>query len=289
MTTPPRFGVVLLTMGSRPNELATAVRSALDQEGVVVDVVVVGNGWQPTGLPDGVHLLGLPENVGAPAGRNAGVPHVSGELLFFLDDDAELPTRDFLARIAAVFAAEPDVALIQPRVVDPEGRPSPRRWTPRLRVGDPTRSSDVTSVWEGAVAARRDLFERVGGWPEKFWWGHEGIDLAWAMWDADARVRYAGDIVVHHPAVSATRHDFAYRVIARNRIWLARRRLPLPLAAVYLTVWTLLTAARVHSSTGLRQSWRGVVEGFREDPGLRRPMRWRTVLRLTKAGRPPVI
>ncbi len=87
----PRYGVVVLTMGSRPADLDRGLRSLLAQRDVDLDVVVVGNGWQPTGLPDGVKAHGLPENLGIPAGRNAGVPLVSGDLLFFLDDDASLP------------------------------------------------------------------------------------------------------------------------------------------------------------------------------------------------------
>ena len=69
----PRYGVVVLTMGNRPDDLDRGLRSLLAQRDVDLDVVVVGNGWQPTGLPDGVKAHGLPENVGIPAGRNAGV------------------------------------------------------------------------------------------------------------------------------------------------------------------------------------------------------------------------
>ena len=87
----PRLGAVVLTMGNRPDDLDRALTSLLGQTGVELDVVVVGNGWQPTGLPPGVRGHRLPENLGIPAGRNAGVPLVEGELLFFLDDDARLP------------------------------------------------------------------------------------------------------------------------------------------------------------------------------------------------------
>jgi GT2 family glycosyltransferase len=51
-------------------------------------------------------------------------------LLFFLDDDACLPEDDILARMAAQFAVDPTLGMIQPRVVDPAGGPR-RRWTPR--------------------------------------------------------------------------------------------------------------------------------------------------------------
>ena len=101
----PSYGVVVLTMGTRHDELQRGLQSLLAQQGVELDIVVVGNSWQPVGLPQGVRALGLSENLGIPAGRNAGVPMVSGEFLFFLDDDAWLPDPMFLRTIAERFAA----------------------------------------------------------------------------------------------------------------------------------------------------------------------------------------
>jgi len=95
-----KIGVVVLTTGRRPEELALALDSVLAQRGVDLDPVVVGNGWEPEGLPDGVRGVGLAVDQGAPAGRNAGVPHVDGELVFFLDDDASLAEPDALAQVA---------------------------------------------------------------------------------------------------------------------------------------------------------------------------------------------
>ena len=103
----PHFGVVVLTMGQRPEDLRRGLESVLAQEGVTTDIVVVGNGWVPDGLPNGVRGHALPENVGIPAGRNAGVPQVSGDLLFFLDDDASLDRVDTLARFAAPVPGAP--------------------------------------------------------------------------------------------------------------------------------------------------------------------------------------
>ena len=283
------YGAVVLTMGQRPAELRRGLESLLRQRGVDLDVVVVGNAWQPEGLPQGVKAVGLAENVGIPGGRNAGVDAVEGDLLFFLDDDAELPDDDALARLAALFDADPRLGLVQPRVVDPTGRPAPRRWVPRLRVGDPARSSPATSVWEGAVAIRRGVFERAGRWPASFFYAHEGIDLAWRVWDLGATVWYVGDVVVHHPAVAPTRHPYFHRLNARNRVWIARRNLPTPLVPVYLAVWIALTLARERSPAALRAWFAGFREGVRTPYGLRRPMRWRTVVKMTRMGRPPVI
>ncbi len=285
----PTFGVVVLTMGNRPDDLNRGLASVLNQREVQLDVVVVGNGWQPVGLPDGVKAHGLGENLGIPAGRNAGVSLVEGDLLFFLDDDACLPADDILARMAMQFAADPTLGMIQPRVVDAKGRGAPRRWTPRVRVGDPARSSPAMNVWEGAVAIRRDAFEFAAGWPEPFWYAHEGIELAWRVWDGGFHVRYDGEIVVHHPAIQPTRHAEFYRYQARNRVWLARRNLPLPVGVLYVLVWAGVSALRLPSRTALTETLRGYRIGLTEPGGERRPMRWRTIWRMTRAGRPPVI
>jgi len=291
MTAPERaaFGAVVLTMGNRPEDLDRGLRSLLAQRDVDLDVVVVGNGWVPVGLPPGVQSCALGENQGIPAGRNAGVPLVAGDLLFFLDDDAELPSDDVLARMAAEFAADPRLGLIQPRVVDPDGRTAPRRWTPRIRVGDPGRSSPAMNIWEGAVAVRRAAFDFAEGWPEPFWYAHEGIELAWRVWDAGYHVRYDGEIEVHHPAIQPTRHAEFYRFQARNRVWLARRNLPLPVGLAYVLAWAAVGASRLRSREAVVETLRGYRIGLHENGGERRPMRWRTVWRMARAGRPPII
>jgi GT2 family glycosyltransferase len=276
-------------MGQRPEELRKAVRSVLDQRDVDVDVVVVGNGWEPTGLPEGVRTVSLQDNVGIPAGRNAGASLVRGDLLFFLDDDAVLPTDDVLATIASRFAEHKHLGLLQPRIADPHGARPPRRWTPRLRVGDPERSSYATVVWEGAVALRAEVFRRAGGWADEFFYAHEGIDLTWRVWDTGSVAWYAGDIVVHHPANDPARNELYYRYNARNRVYVARRNLPVPLMPLYLAAWIALTVIRLRPRSALPIWFGGLLEGMRTPCGRRRPLKWRTILRMSLAGRPPVV
>jgi GT2 family glycosyltransferase len=285
-----RFGCVVLTAGRRPDDLRAAIESLLAQRGVEVDVVVVGNGCEPAGVFDGVRVVALPADVGIPAGRNAGVPHVRGELLFFLDDDARLAAPDALARVAAEFAGDPALGMLQLHVepLIPGGARS-RDWIPRLRNGDPGRSSAITVVWEGAVAIRRDVFERVGGWPAPFRFVHEGVDLGWRVMDAGCDVRYAGDVVVLHPSPSGTPHGYSYYFGARNRVWLARRYLPLPLGALYVTAFALRTVPRLKSRRAVQEAARGYRDGLRGAGPGRSPLRGRTLVRMTRAGRPPIM
>lgn len=283
------WGCVVLTQGGRPEVLDRAVRSLLRQRGVEVDVAVVGNGWKPTGLPEGVKGVHLERDEGIPAGRNAGVPAVDGELLFFLDDDAELAEDDALARVERLLG--PDVGLVQLRVEPNDGGRRSSDWSPRLGGGDPSRSGDVTAVWEGAVAMPRAVFERVGGWPSEFRFVHEGVDLAWRVMDAGLKVHYAGDITALHPPppLHPTRHAYSTYYGARNRVWLARRHLPLPLGVVYASTFLLRALPRLGAQRERQALLRGYRDGLREPCGPRHRLRARTLWRMTRAGRPPIL
>jgi GT2 family glycosyltransferase len=283
------IGCVVLTAGRRPDDLRASVESLLRQTHLDRSIMVVGNGGDPGPLPENVRTTTLPPGLGIPAGRNAGAAHVGGELLFFLDDDAALAEPDALARVAALFATEPRLGLVQLGVLAREGGARSRDWVPRLRVGDPRRPSEVTVVWEGAVAIRRSLFDAVGGWPADFRFVHEGVDLGWRVMDADFRVRYAGDIAVLHPSPSGRPHGYSYYFGARNRVWLARRHLPLPLGVLYVTVFALRTVPRLKSGRALREAARGYRDGMRGPAGPSRRLRARTLIRMCRAGRPPIM
>lgn len=287
MTLP--VGCVLLSQGNRPDELLRAIASVLAQQDVEVSVVVVGNGWDPVGLPAEVLTVALAENVGVPEGRNVGAAAVAGDVLLFLDDDIELVGDDLLSRVVAQFGADDSLAVVQPRAVDPGGTATARRHVPRLRAGDPERSGDVAWFWEGASFIRRSAFDAAGGWPGEFFYGHEGIELAWRFVDAGCRIRYDAGLVVHNPPADPFRGPHHRFMDARNRVWVARRNLPVPLVVAYLTVWGAATLARSVRGGGAGAALRGFREGLRSDCGPRRPIRWRTVWRLTRLGRPPIV
>lgn len=288
------FGVVVLSQGKRLDELNRGFESLLAQKGVELDVVCVGNGWEPNGIPPSVKRLGLPENLGIPAGRNAGVPHVKGEFLFFLDDDAWLPDETSLMRMAQLMRTKPKIGLIQPRVEEPGGPESPKRWIPRLKKGEAEHSSNVFSVWEGAVCMQRKAFDACGGWPAPFWYAHEGIELAWRVWDVGYTVWYMGDLAVAHPVIDPRRHDEYFYMNARNRVWLARRNLPWPFNWAYVGTWTLMQCMRWANKPGQLKPWfKGWRDGWKLNPWGdsedQRKLSSRGVLRMPRHGRPPII
>ncbi|MEU3725583.1 glycosyltransferase [Streptomyces sp. NPDC031705] len=294
MTTPMRLGAVIITMGNRPDELKALLESVARQEGDPVEVVVVGQGVQVPGLPEGVRTVELPENLGIPGGRNAGIEAFGPggtdvDALLFLDDDGLLERTDTAELCRQAFARDPRLGIVSFRIADPETGTTQRRHVPRLRASDPMRSSRVTTFLGGANAVRTKVFEQVGTLPGEFFYAHEETDLAWRALDAGWLIDYRADMVLLHPATAPSRHAVYHRMVARNRVWLARRNLPAPLVPVYLGVWLALTLVRRPSVPALKAWFGGFKEGWTTPCGPRRPMRWRTVWRLTRLGRPPVI
>ena len=289
----PRVGVVMMTMGNRPDDLRIALDSLLSQRGVELDVVLLGNGWDPAEnpwpFPPGVRPIYSAENLGIPEGRNVAARECVGEYLFFYDDDAVLPNDHVLLDMVTEMEKDPRNAVIGPLGQDPTGKPTPRRWIPRLRVAGGGRPGPATWFLEGIHMSRRSAFEQVGGWPGHFFYGHEGIDLAWRLIDAGWVIQYVPSITVHHPATAPSRHAVYYRMNARNRVWVAKRNLPAPLVPIYLADWAAITLLRVKEREALKVWFKGFAEGIRQPAGERRVMSWRTVAQLTKLGRPPLL
>ncbi|MFF5423814.1 MULTISPECIES: glycosyltransferase family 2 protein [unclassified Streptomyces] len=289
----PRVGVAVLTMGTRPAELRALLDSVARQDEPATRVVVIGNG---TGslpeLPDGVTGVELPENRGVSGGRNVAIETLRGfgdvDVLVDLDDDGLLVDTDVFRRLADLYEADPALGIVSFRIADETGE-TQRRHVPRLGAKDPMRGGEVTTFLGGGHGLSMRMLDRVGGWPEEFFFTHEETDLAWRALDAGWKVRYAPELLLQHPKTSPARHAVYYRMTARNRVWLAKRNLPALLVPLYLAVWTLLTLARTRSLPGLRAWFAGFAEGLRRPCGPRHPMRWSTVLRMTRLGRPPII
>jgi GT2 family glycosyltransferase len=283
-----KLSCVILTMGDRGEELERAIGSALAQRDADVEVIVVGNGADVV-APDGVTVIGLAENVGVAAGRNAGVAAASGDVILFLDDDGWYSGPGAGRHVAGRFAAEPELAVLSFRVVDPDTGAGARWHVPRLRAGDPGRSSVVTTFAGGTCAVRRSAFVAAGGLPEAFFYAHEETDLAWRLLGLGYRLEYDAAVVVCHHVLPNARHAGFYRLDGRNRVLLARRNLPWPLAWAYLLDWFAVTVLRERSAQAVRAWAQGFAVGWRMDPGERQALSLRTVWRMIRAGRPPVI
>jgi GT2 family glycosyltransferase len=138
---------------------------------------------------------------------NNGIERTEGELLAFTDDDCIVGT-DWLAKIAAAFAAEPDGDLLYGQVLPAGDTPDDVRKTPMLEIPEPRRLSrgeGFQVFGMGAnFAARRRLFTRIGPFDTVL--GGGGALRSSQDFDLAYRAYKGGSVIILRPEVTL-RHD----------------------------------------------------------------------------------
>ena len=127
---------------------------------------------------------------GPAANRNAGASTASGTYLVFVDDDC-IPEHDLLAGYASAIVE--GVAVYEGRITCKAGIDSPRKTSPVNLAGG--------TLWSCNFAIRHDVFERLGGFDERFPIAHlEDADLRDRILDAGMSIAFVGGASVDHPA-----------------------------------------------------------------------------------------
>lgn len=163
-------------------------------------------------------LVEADENRGFGAGANLGMSHATGEVVLLLNPDTWVGPATRPA-IEAFFDAHPDAGILGCGLFDPDGLPlisarhfySPatvamRRMAPVSKTVSEFELLDhafahperVDWVAGSGMAIRRDAFETVGGFDEKFFLYFEDVDLCLRMWLAGFEVWHDRDAPVFH-------------------------------------------------------------------------------------------
>jgi len=284
-----RLTWIVLTMGDRWPEVDRAVSSLLDDDSQS-DVVLVLNGVDGPApeFGDRVRVVALRENQGVPGGRSAGMQAVDSDvaLVGFLDDDARLASRGVAATTREMFRKSTRTAVVSFRIQDETGATA-RRHVPRPGHRGFDKGGRVSAFLGGACVVRRSACDAVGGYWSDLFYSHEELDLSWRLIDAGHDIVYEPDCLVDHPKTDIARHHDGWHRTGRNRVWVARRNLPGAVCLVHTLVW--LPTGLLRAPRGCRGDyWRGWLSGWTRRVE-RSPMSWRTVLRLTRLGRPPII
>lgn len=232
---------------------AEAVRTALaGAPGLVHEVIVMDND-----SPDGsaarlrdafgddprVRVMESGGNVGFSAANNLGAARATGRVLFFLNPDT-LVHGDAVTRLAAYLDAHPEAGAVGPRVLNADGTDQvstapfesvgsilhhcfpvvPRARVPALgaRADGP---AEVDIVKGCALALRRDAFDAVGGWDERYFMYAEENELCLALRQAGyVNVFVPGAVITHYGgAASADRYAEQQVLASQSSVAFLRR------------------------------------------------------------------
>jgi len=199
--------------------------SARPDESVVIDNQA--EGWEPPGDlrgRDGIRVISRRDNPGYSASCNSGASAAAGGELLFLNADVRLG-HDCLERTQEALHAAPDVGIVSPRLIRPDGSldhachrglPTPlaalayksrlSRLAPRSRRLsrytmswlDPLTEHDVEACTGAFMLMPRSVLDGVGGWDERYRFYAEDLDLCVRVAEAGRRVRYVGTTTAIH-------------------------------------------------------------------------------------------
>ena len=256
---------VVITTKDRRDDLRTALRSAVAQEGPV-DVLVVDDG-STDGTADMVRAE-FPEvrlersetSRGYIAQRNAAARLAGADVVISIDDDAEFRSPRSVADTLADFD-HPRIGAVAIPGIDV-------RHSPAVLQAPPDKNGVwiVPSYWGTAHAVRRELFLELGGYREELREMFEEVDLCLRMLDAGYVTRLGRAQPLHHYESPKRARPRKVYYVWRNNIWHAWRNVPLPYApvrAAKILATGLVWGVRKRE---LGTVLRGLGSGLREGP-----------------------
>lgn len=245
-------------------------------EGLALDVIVVDNassdGSQQM-LCDDYPWVALTENdhnVGFARANNVGAARASAPLLLLLNSDAAVLPGTLRAAVAYM-DAHPRVVIAGLRLLNddltpqPSGRelpsllstivgllPVPVDWRiaydRRRNRRDDAVDGTVGEVSGAAMVVRRDVFQRLGGFDERYYFFGEDIDLCWRARETGGDVAYIAAARAIHTWGGARGRTPSLRqalLSQRAQYLLLRRHAPVWQAEVLRIFLVALTVARL--------------------------------------------
>lgn len=188
--------------------------SQLDQAGELLqEVIVVNNAStedyskvreyisQIPALP--IKYFDAPGNLGVAKGRNYAITKSTAPLLIMLDDDAVLQNKDCLVNLVREFetsnTSRPK-AIVSFKVLYYDTLEMQVNGLPHKKYNEYKDKSFFETYFYagGAHAVRREVIDRLGDYPEDFFYGMEEYDLSYRIIDAGYTIVYSDGVVMLH-------------------------------------------------------------------------------------------
>ena len=174
------------------------------------------------------------ENSGFAGGCNTGVRHARGSIVGFINNDAR-PAPQWIRAAVDVLQHDRSIASVASKVLDWEGTRIDyvdgsltwfgmgyKREVERPDTGEWDTPRDVLFGTGAAMFVRKDAYEDVGGFDERFFMFYEDVDLGWRFNLLGWRVRYEPGSVAFHKHHASMNKFGSYRetfLLERNALY----------------------------------------------------------------------
>lgn len=122
--------------------------------------------------------------------RNAGVERAKGEWIVFIDDDC-LAEPDYLEAYSKAIKNHPEVSLFEGKIFP--DRPK-RTWAETC-----PENSSGGMFWTSNLCIKKKVFEKLGGFDERFEIAYEDVDLAYRVKEARIKTLFVETASACHP------------------------------------------------------------------------------------------
>lgn len=177
-------------------------------------------------------------NLGFSGGNNLGVKYAKGEMLLFMNNDI-IVKSNFLSPLLERLSQNMNIGAISPQIryMDETlcygGCKPIGRFLLRIHYlsGDLDKglsfSQEVSLIHGAVVMIRKNVLEKIGGWPDIYFLYSEEIDLSLSLKKLGYSVWYEPKSLVYHLGSQSTGKDspLVYYYNTRNRLLLYKRNL----------------------------------------------------------------
>ena len=232
MTPPIKLSIVFLNFNKLAETQFTSSRlQELCANRDDIEIIAVDNGSKD-GTAEylqeqpGIISILLPDNGGI-AGYSAGFNKAQGEYLLILDDDSCPLSLAGIDHALHILELRQDIGVIAAHIQTPDGKP---QWSWHLPISDRFCRSPFF-IGCGFII-RRELFAKIGWYPEDFFLYQNEIDVSFQVRLQGYEIFYDPACVIVHRGTPNQRPGWR-RVFfpTRNTLWLIRRYYPQPQAS----------------------------------------------------------
>ena len=148
-------------------------------------------------------VIKLDSNKGFAEPNNVGAKIAKGEHLLFLYNDT-VTTSNFISEMVKVLQKDEQVAICQSLLLRPNGDvDSSGDFIDKIGIVYNSKTKidqikEVSSARGACMMIRKKIFDKLGGFDEKFFFSFEDVDLGWRSWILGYKVVIAPNSIVYH-------------------------------------------------------------------------------------------